>query len=160
MASLEIRHLTLYEKNNSSAVLGRYVLIPLGGRPNLESFRINQNANYQYDLFQRLMLMLKEEYEKTKIGFWCNRHLLLKQVSDMSILLTEDRTNIVAFQILNSDGTIDFFQVFDQGKGIGRMLIEHDKMYHDDELVVYDALPESVLFWQRVGIRICSPGKY
>ena len=43
------------------------------------------------------------------------------------------------------------------------MLIEHDKMHHSTdkgELVVSDAMPESVLFWQRVGIRVCSSGKY
>jgi GNAT superfamily N-acetyltransferase len=135
----------------------QYRLVPVGGGPTEMQF-FGHNAHYQYELFMQLMDMLKATAPAR--SFWHNRSILLRFAQNMSILITPDTKEIVAFCVVTLEGVIDFFQVFVEGKGIGRALVEHLKTVYHDALCVTDTLPESVLFWQRVGVRIASGGKY
>lgn len=132
------------------------VLVPLGGRPRPELCRDLDDNHYQYTLFIRLMNILAVE----RTGFWMNRRNLLHEASNTSVLLSPDKRDILAFHVISPDGEIKFFQVFDQRKGIGRMLVERARLAHREELVVRDVMPDAILFWQRVGVRIATNNKY
>jgi len=136
-----------------------YRLVAVGGACDATEMQFfGHNAHYQYMLFTQLMDMLKAT---RAIGsFWHNRSILLRSAQHMSILITQDTKDIVAFCVVTPEGDIDFFQVFEEGKGLGRAFVEHLKSVHHDALCVTDTLTESVLFWQRVGVRIASGGKY
>jgi len=132
----------------------KYFLVNLGNRFDydcVDAFEIG--TNYPYLIFQKLMTRLETEKEK-KISFWHNRVHLLGLVSDTTVLVEDnDEKTIVAFHVIKEGGEISFFQVFDEGKGIGRWLIEKCP-YEIEDLHVDEALRETAGFWKHLGIKI------
>lgn len=110
---------------------------------------------YAYDFFEKLIAKLKQVASGHGVGFWYNRNIILR-LADKLVILVEDNEaeDIVAFYVLQNNGEIVFFQVFDEGKGIGRWLIERERDNSTVELFVRDITPGSILFWQRMGVPI------
>lgn len=115
--------------------------------------RFDNDMNYPYTLFMALMDRLKETATASS-GFWHNRSIILRMAHCLSIVLDDDSGTIVAFYIIKEEtGEIVFFQVFEEGKGLGKFLVEREKMLHlDTPLFVTNVVKENMLFWQRVGI--------
>lgn len=109
---------------------------------------------YPYTLFIQLMKKLEAESMEKKMTFWFNRQAILRHAKDLVIVVDYPTQDIVAFHVISPrTGEIKFFQVFQEGKGIGRMLIERALATHGTLLHVVESLPEAVGFWERMGIR-------
>lgn len=111
------------------------------------------NLHAQYDYFMKLMDKLKASI-KDDMGFWYNRDLILRNVANLTIVVDKKTEEIVAFYVIADPDPIGLrdiviFQVFDEGKGIGRYLVSKLN-YDNDDLVVKHMLPDTEGFWAKV----------
>jgi hypothetical protein len=107
-----------------------------------------QDTHITYNAFQKLMHKLQQSGD----GFWHNRDVILRLAQYLVIVVDDETENIVAFYTLLPSHEIVFFQVFEERKGLGRWIIDQER--HAGELFVQDIVPESVLFWQKVGVPV------
>jgi hypothetical protein len=105
-----------------------------------------EDTHICYNMFQRLMNKIKGD------GFWHNRDVILRLAQHLVIVVDDATEDIVAFYTLLPTHEIVFFQVFEQHAGLGRWIIEQERK--SGELHVKDIVPESVLFWQKVGVPV------
>jgi hypothetical protein len=117
------------------------------------------HAEYPYTLFEMLMKKLRDTATENR-GFWFNRHIILREARDLTIVVN-DKNELVAFYIFkdnesDNETEICFFQVFIEGKGIGRRIIERESLLRGGRLCVLDAVQETRGFWKKMGIKIKS----
>lgn len=110
---------------------------------------------FEYTYFMKLMKKLEELYVQTGCGFWCNRHLILRQIQNLTIVVDQKTKEIVAFYVIrrrkkDDNYVIDFIQVFTPGQGLGKILIQCE--FFRPGLCVEEALRDSVGFWEKMGI--------
>jgi len=123
----------------------------------LELYQRFGHAQFAYTLFETLMKKLQVTATENR-GFWFNRHVILREARNLTIVVN-NKNELVAFYILKDDDDnnkteIRFFQVFIEGKGIGRRIIERETFEHGKQLYVSEAVEETRGFWQKMGIKI------
>lgn len=121
----------------------------------LEMYQRFGHAQYPYTLFEMLMKKLQVTATENR-GFWFNRHVILREARNLTIVVN-NKNELVAFYVIVEDQDIRFFQVFDEGKGIGRQIIERETSKNNGkQLYVSDAVEETRGFWEKMGIKILS----
>jgi hypothetical protein len=104
-----------------------------------------------------------EDVQCGNFGFWGNRHLIIRLIRHLTIVVDQKTKEVVAFYIIrqrksDNKNVIDFMQVFDTNKGLGTKLVQRESYRYG--LCVEEAIPESVEFWRKMGIPYEKVTKY
>lgn len=119
-----------------------------------EIARLFGNDQPAFMLFELLMDKLRA-IATDRNSFWHRRDAILHHARNLTVVV-DKYNDLVAFYVLvpnarRKASDIAFFQVFDEGKGIARLILQ--KELAETNLYVSRPLPSSRGFWKKMGIK-------
>lgn len=119
---------------------------------------IEDDVYFFWKAWEQLLHQLKLEYESSGKGFWCNRRAILCNAKYLTIVVPKAHPNyVIGFYIAEKSKKsqhmkITFFQSFVERRGYGSMMANHI-LKSGESVVADDILPESLGFWEKMGIQ-------